>query len=112
MSCELPHREDWSDGVNGTTYLGRTYAVTESGGVDTLERAVCEVKDAAGIVMLTLDSDGSGAVITTATAGSWVFTIEAISNLPLDPGFYSYTITLTTSLPDEFRFVMGQWKIN
>ena len=71
MSCELPHREDWSDGVSGNTYLGRTYSVTEPGGTDTLSRVVCEVKDSSGYTALTLDSDGTGAVITTATAGSW-----------------------------------------
>jgi hypothetical protein len=108
MSCQIPYRRDFPNGRVGRTWGGITYQIE---GVRTLTRVVCVVKDSTGTVALTLDSDDSGVTLTDGTAGSWEFTINAIPEVSLTAGHYSYETTLTCSDGTILDWFFGQWEI-
>lgn len=86
--------------------------ITESEAEESLARVrVSITKSGETSPSLELDSDTSGVTITTATAGSWDFTIGAINPVTLSEGSYAYDIETTDgagSIRTEFS---GTWTI-
>lgn len=107
-----PLRYDWPAIQRGDTFPAQVFA--DSGADTDLSRVRVKICDSDGTTKVTLDSASSGVTITTATAGSWNFTIDAISAATteaLTAGLYAYdieTIDTAGSVRTEFE---GTWEI-
>lgn len=103
-----PMRWKWDSVTTGDTYPAIRIQETSS---DTAISAISlVVKDSDNTEALTL-SNGSGITITTATAGAWDFTIDAISPVTLSAGVYYYELQITDdagTIRTEFE---GTWQI-
>jgi hypothetical protein len=111
MALDLtPLRWDWSPVVSGDSYPAAT--ITCTGQTENLARVRITVR-AAGSTSdaLVLDSATSGITLTTTTAASWAFTIDAITNVALAAGEYSYQLETTTTGSTRRTSFAGTWKI-
>jgi len=111
MSLRLkPYQWNWACIATGNTYPASQFVETASDYDGTLERVVCTIKDSDGNTFATLDSDGSGAVINTDTAGAWDFTIGSL-RAPTTAGVYSVEVDCFDSNDVEATFTRGTWEI-
>lgn len=71
------------------------------------------VNPASKAVALTLDSDteeGSGG-ITITNAADWIFTIDKIDRITLDPLTYEYDLETTDFNDDRQTYIAGKWVV-
>ena len=107
-----PLRYDWPSIQRGDTMPAQVFSDTAA---DTdLSRVRVKICDSDGVKQVTLDSSTSGITINNSTAGSWNFTIDAISSSTteaLAAGLYAYDLETTDSsgyVRTEFE---GVWEI-
>jgi hypothetical protein len=107
-----PLCDNWDAVTQGDTYPAQRYTV--AGTAAALTRVRCKVKNRLGTTLLNLDSNTSGIVINTATAGAWDFTISALSAATMeaiDPGSHSYDIETTDAAGTVFTDFSGTWQV-
>tara|TARA_R110001632_G_scaffold176126_1_gene295845 strand:- start:298 stop:651 length:354 start_codon:yes stop_codon:yes gene_type:complete len=105
-----PFRWSWATCTAGDTYPAENWLESDSDNATTLSRVRIKIKDSAGTVFSTLDSDTSGITINVATAGAWDWTIEALT-APTTAGIYTLDMEHTDSAGVVFTETTGQWKI-
>jgi len=112
MSLNLkPLRWDWASATVGDTYPA--CVITETEADTTLSRVRIKIKDADGVLKLTLDSNTTGITINNAAAGAWNFTIGEISatdTATLTAGFHDYDLEITAGGKVRTEF-SGTWEL-
>jgi len=91
-----PARLNFPSIKQGDTMRAMVFSAT--GTTANLSRVRCKVKDSDGVMLLNLDSDATGIVINTATAGAWQYTISQIAaatTATLASGSHNYDIETT-----------------
>ena len=105
-----PLNWDWSPVVKGDTFPATQ--ITETLNDSALTRVRVKLKlSGATTTSLTLDSATSGVTITTATAGAWDFSIDAIQTVTLAAGVYSYDLETTDAASTIRTEFSGTWEI-
>ena len=111
MALELkPYRLDWKSITAEDTYPAENWLESASDNLTTLTRVRIKIKDSAGVLFTTLDTDTSGITINVATAGAWDWTVGALT-APSVAGIYALDMEWTDSTGVVFTETSGQWEI-
>lgn len=108
-----PETWDWLPIVTGSTYPAQL--ITESESDADLVSAVILIEPAGSdVAVLTLSSETSSITITSATAGAWSITVDAISAATMatiPAGYYTVNFTVTDSNGVVTCASRGEWQI-
>lgn len=107
-----PLRYDWPSIQRGDTMPAQVFS--DSSADTDLSRVRVKICDSDGTTQVSLDSSASGITINTSTAGSWNFTIDAISAATTDAlvaGLYAYDLETTDSAGSVRTEFEGTWEI-
>lgn len=117
MACEetldlKPLLWDWSAITQGDTYPASN--IVDVGGSTVLASVEVKIRNSAGSLLLTLSSPSSGVTITATGAGSWEYTIDAISatdTATLTAETLRYDLQTTDTGGNASTVFAGAWRI-
>ena len=100
---------DWYPVTLGDTYPATNFV--ETGATSILSRVRVKIKDSAGTLLATLDSDGTGITLNSTAAGSWDWNIDAIATSSLAAGNLRYDLEVTDDAGTIRTEFSGSWRI-